>query len=147
MSPPNLLRGDSDMQAFADNKRSITMASHQAADRLTVTLAAPPSVSWDFAGQGRCPVTVSLDIYSNHPEASIMVSVEALEWIDLNTDTHASPNKSNASTPRARKRPPVKGLRWEGKSRFVDVIIPPLSSVSLPFLALIAKVGVFDIKR
>ena len=154
-SVPTILRGYCDiMQSYSDSRRPpFSLESQLAADRLTVTLVAPQALSWDFSSHGRCPLTVSLDIYSNHPEANIVISVEALEWLDLNVPgadpnaSFSSPNKSNTTGGRGRKRPPVKGLRWEGKSRFVDIVIPPLSSVSLPFLALIARKGVFDIKR
>jgi hypothetical protein len=151
---PSMLRGangsgsgSGEPTSFTERSRDMSLVSHHAADRLTVTLVAPPAVAWDFQKQGRCPVAVSLDIYSNHPNTPIVVSVEALEWLDLNADVYINPNKSNTTIAKPRKRPPVKGLRWEGKSRFVDVVVPPLTSISLPFLALISKNGVFDMKR
>ena len=147
VTAPTLLRGYSDSNSKrTEVKKPLSIASRYAADRLTVTLVAPQAVSWDFSEQGRCPVSVSLDLYSNHPEVNILVSVEALEWVDLNNDGTATQSVPN-NAGKQRKRPPVKGLRWEGKSRFVDVVIPPLSSVSLPFLALISREGVYDIKR
>jgi hypothetical protein len=146
-SPPSLLRGDSDMPNLTATRRQLSLISQHAADRLTVTLVSPQTVSWDFSTRGRCPVNVSLELYSNHPDVPIVVSVESLEWIDLNADVPVNANKSSTTGSRVLKRPPVKGLRWEGKSRFVDIVIPPLSSVCLPFLALIARKGVYDMKR
>jgi hypothetical protein len=38
-------------------------------------------------------------------------------------------------------------MRWEGKTKYVDMYLAPFSSRSLPFTAAISKVGVFDLKR
>lgn len=108
-------------------------------DFLSVGFQHPHKVEWDFS-KGRCPVNVEVGLHSTSPTRTMLVSVEALEWIDI------SSARQNSTSPR-RKRPPLKGLHWEGKSRFVDVELAPLATVRLPFLALISRRGVYDVKR
>ena len=106
---------------------------------LSVGFMHPHSVVWDFA-DGRCPVNVELGLHSTSASRTMLVSVEALEWIDIR-------QQQSQTTSTRRKRPPVKGLHWEGKSRYVDVEVKPLATLRLPFLALISRRGVYDVKR
>jgi hypothetical protein len=108
-------------------------------DFLSVGFQHPHKVEWDFS-KGRCPVNVEVGLHSTSPTRTMLVSVEALEWVDI------SSARQNSTSPR-RKRPPLKGLHWEGKSRFVDVELAPFAMVRLPFLALISRRGVYDVKR
>lgn len=88
-------------------------------------------VKWSF-DKGNCPVPVQLEFHSNFKDTAVLVSVDALDWIDIST---------------SKRRPPVRGLRWEGKSRFVDIVVRPLSTVSVPFLALLMQKGVYNVNR
>mmetsp|Transcript_14452 Transcript_14452/g.21723 ORF Transcript_14452/g.21723 Transcript_14452/m.21723 type:complete len:1460 (-) Transcript_14452:198-4577(-) len=112
-----------------------TVSGENPSDMLGVGFKHPQSITWDFS-KGRCPVSVMLELHSTS-SVPLVVYVEALEWIDM---------PSNRSSSR-RRRPPVKGLHWEGKSRYVGVLISPQSTVQLPFLALISRKGVYDVKR
>lgn len=109
---------------------------NQLSDVITVGFNHHDSLIWDFS-QGRCPLRIMVQIHSIHPTKSFVISVEALEWLDM----------MNTKALNRRKRPPMKGLHWEGKSRYIDLTLSPMSSISLPFLALVSKRGVYNIKR
>lgn len=108
-------------------------------DLLLTALTHEYEVQWDFRTKGSFPLQVYLEISSNSVNDTLLLSVEALDWIDVTT--------SRLSNAASRRRPPVRGMRWEGKNRYVDVLIPPLKSISIPFLALICQEGVYDVKR
>lgn len=103
-------------------------------DMIHIAMTHQQVINWDFS-KGHCPVQLLLEFHSNFTDIAVVISVDALDWIDFNSSLV---NK---------RRPPVRGLRWEGKSRFVDVVLPPLQTVKLPFLALILQRGVYNINR
>jgi hypothetical protein len=117
-------------------KTSFPSQQSQLSDVITVGFNHHQAIKWDFT-QGRCPVTIMVLIHSIHPTKSFVISIEALEWLDMMTTKALN----------RRKRPPLKGLHWEGKSRYIDLTLSPMSTISLPFLALISRKGVFNIKR
>jgi len=81
------------------------------------------------------PVEVELRSFYPHP---VIVTVEA---IDRRSHTHTTlPDGQTV-------RPPPKGMRWEGKTKYTEVTLSPSSSRLLPFAAAITKPGVFDLKR
>lgn len=109
---------------------------NQLSDVISVGFNHHDRVIWDFT-KGRCPLHIMVQIHSIHPTKSFIISVEALEWLDMMTTKALN----------RRKRPPMRGLHWEGKSRYIDLTLSPMSSISLPFLALISRKGVYNIKR
>jgi hypothetical protein len=116
--------------------KSSIATQNQLSDVITVGFNHHQSLTWDF-NHGRCPVAIMVLIHSIHPTQSFVISVEALEWLDMMTTKALN----------RRKRPPLKGLHWEGKSRYIDLTLPPMSTISLPFLALVSRKGVYNIKR
>jgi hypothetical protein len=117
-------------------KTSSSSPQNQLSDVITVGFNHHQSLLWDF-NEGRCPVTIMVLIHSIHPTKSFVISVEALEWLDMMTTKSLN----------RRKRPPLKGLHWEGKSRYIDLTLSPMATISLPFLALISRKGIYNIKR
>lgn len=73
------------------------------------------------AKRARVPVLLELRSIS---EETLSVDVEAVEAPDLQG-----------------------GVRWEGKVAYAQVLLAPMSSVVLPFFAVVSKAGVFDLKR
>lgn len=111
-----------------------------AAEKLSVGMVHAEQCEWDFSA-GHAPIDVCVELKSLSV-SHLCVSIEALDWIDINSDSM----QSSAGNPTRRKHP-ARGLRWEGKSRFVDIDLPPHSTVRLPFLALVTQPGIYDMKR
>lgn len=107
-------------------------------DVITVGFNHLHSMKWNFVKNGKCTVHILFQFYSIHPTQTYNISIESLEWLDI--ITNKLPNTK-------RKRPPLKGLHWEGKTRYTNLLLPPQKLLSVLFVALISRKGVYNIKR
>ena len=119
-----------------------------AVDCLSVGLThAPQAVLPDRA---RAFVHVAVDVRSSSARP-ITVSVEVIDRKSrtaLSADPAADPATVAAhAAALSAQYPTQRGLRWEHKTSVVDVAVPPHGAVSLPFLATMARGGVYDLNR
>lgn len=96
------------------------------------------------------PLTIKLD----HQKLSVIVPI-TLEIRSASNETFLCcieavdkrPLNSNNITDNKLYNQALKGLRWEGKTKYIDLKIAPYSSLTLNFKAAISKAGVYNMKR
>lgn len=100
----------------------------------SVTVISPSAGS--FASSNTSASTHTPMAIPSNANGSISMAANSNNNLSANS---ASLGKSNRSAP--------KGLRWEGKTKFVGISVAPHSSRQLVFSANISRSGVFDLKR
>lgn len=113
--------------------RNIVNKVPNIAELVLVSITHPSSVHLP-EGKSSVHVPVIVELRSASKE-SMSITVESID-----RRTVSNNDKKNNSTHH-------KGLRWEYKTKYVDVKLPSQSSVKLSFTASLPKTGVFDLKR
>ena len=103
-------------------------------DLLLVAINHPSSIVLGQNLSVTVPVTLQLRSASRE---ILLCCIEAVDKRPLNSSNHSENKLYNA----------IKGLRWEGKTQYIDLKINPNSIINLNFKANISKAGVFNMKR
>jgi hypothetical protein len=113
--------------------RNIVNKIPNISELVLVSITHPSSIhSSEAKSSVHVPVVVELRSASKE---SMAITVEAIDRRTVSNND----KKSNSTH--------HKGLRWEYKTKYVDVNLPSQSSVKLSFTASLPKTGVFDLKR
>ena len=117
-------------------------------DSLSIGLVHAGSAALPERTRAFVHVTVSIRSSSDRP---ITLSVEVIDRKSrtaLAVDPAADPAAAAAQAAALNAQfPTQRGLRWEHKTSVVDVPVPPHGAVDLPFLATMARGGVYDLNR
>ena len=105
------------------------------------------------AGTPSCSIRVSMNMKSLSDQV-ILVTVQGIDsQSGLEHESLSSSSSRSSSAAEAGERggvvPQVQfsGFRWDGKTKFADVVLQPHAELSITFTALITQPGVYDMKR
>lgn len=101
-------------------------------------------------------------VLTSTASASLSVDIEAQDTFLLKRNNNTASSQAGSVPPSSQSGPagpafpgndlfspnvPVKGIRWEGKLKHKNVIVPPFGSVALKFMGAVSRPGVYDLKK
>lgn len=98
------------------------------------------------------PVTLALTSTSS---TDLIVDIEAMDTFLLKRGNNATSQGANSAAQNASgvgndifsPNVPVKGIKWEGKLRYKSITLPAFDTVSLKFMAIVTRPGLYDLKK
>jgi hypothetical protein len=122
--------------SLARNRTSSSIVKENVSDLLLVAINHPMSIIFDRQKLSiTVPITLELRSASNE---ILICCIEAVDKRPLNSNNPGDNKLYNQA---------LKGLRWEGKTKYIDLKIAPYESITLNFKAHISKAGVYNMKR
>jgi hypothetical protein len=124
-------------------KEDIISKFDDASDYLSLALKYPTSAVLPLDSRSR-NIDVYLDIKSNSKKI-LIVSAEIVDKKNRATTPEIGLNSSNIDrNPNFHSQ---RGLRWERKTNFTDIVLLPYEMKSVPFHAVVSMPGAFDLNR